>query len=414
MEAIGLWVGIVSGALGIVGAIWATIRFLIRRISASKKTEADELADKIANNLREKLALQSSEPSSPDKEIQARDQEIAQLKAAVAALIERKDELDIADALAHIEKGETARAIQIFEDTAQKREAEGDTSHKEAAEAFRHLGAIAFLNDTQRALDAYEKATSLDPENPDGWNQLGHLKDRIGDLDGAEDAYRAVLGFGEKTGDKEWIAAATGNLGTLYQTRGELEHAEEYYRKSLAIEEELGHREGMAACYGNLGNIYRTRGELERAEEHFLKSLAFYKELGRKEGMANQFGNLGNVYQIRGELERAEEHYKKALALNEELGRREGMAIQYGNLGIIYKTRGELERAEEFYRKSLAIEEELGRKEGMASDYGNLGVLYQTRGEMERAEEYYKKALTINEELGSRGAGKAWPQVTVT
>ena len=252
-----------------------------------------------------------------------------------------------------------------------------------------------------KAEEYFAIATAV-PTDINALNLYGLFLQRIGMLKRAEEKFKQIEDFAQKTGDRTWVAIAYGNLGNLYLTRGDLKAAEEMYKKSLAIEEELGRKEGMAIAYGNLGNLYLTRGDLKAAEEMYKKSLAIEEELGRKEGMAIAYGNLGNLYLTRGDLKAAEEMYKKSLAINEELGRKEGMAIAYGNLGILHKTRGDLKAAEEMYKKSLAINEELGRKEGMASDYGNLGILHETRGDLKAAEEMYKKSLAIEEELGRK------------
>ncbi|MCP4264907.1 MAG: tetratricopeptide repeat protein, partial [Candidatus Brocadiaceae bacterium] len=211
-----------------------------------------------------------------------------------------------------------------------------------------HWGLQSLIDDCQNASESSAECMDIFMEKIK-WNNLGHIKMRLGYLDEAQHAYEQVL---EKAGENK-----------VYQ----------------------------AIAYGNLGNIYQIRGELEKAEEYYLKSLDINKELGRLEGMASDYGNLGNIYQIRGELEKAEEYYFKALDIDKKLGRLEGMAIQYGNLGIIYQIRGELEKAEEYYFKALDIEKKLGRLEGIASEYGNLGIIYQIRGELEKAEEYHLK-----------------------
>ncbi len=68
-----------------------------------------------------------------------------------------------------------------------------------AAEAARNQGALAFLHDTSTAIDHYERAVELEPGNPDGWNQLGHLCLRVGNLRGAEGALRKVWQAGRGT-----------------------------------------------------------------------------------------------------------------------------------------------------------------------------------------------------------------------
>jgi tetratricopeptide (TPR) repeat protein len=64
-----------------------------------------------------------------------------------------------------LEKGETKEAAVIFQAIAERKEEDV----KKAAAAYRHLGALSFLDDTQKALAAYRRATELEPDNAVGW-----------------------------------------------------------------------------------------------------------------------------------------------------------------------------------------------------------------------------------------------------
>ena len=271
-----------------------------------------------------------------------------------------------------------------------------------AAEAF----ALAQIKDlqyeTQEAIAYYQQSLQLNPDNVEGWNRLGLLFQRVGELDQAIAAYQTVLKLGKTHQNNYEIAPAYGNLGLVYKTRGELDKAVEMYNKVLEIDQVLGRKEGMAPSYGNLGIVYGIRGKLDKAAEMFNKALEIDQALGRKEGMALSYGNLGNVYGIRGKLDKAAEMFNKALEINQALGVKSAMADNYRNLGIVYKTRGEFDKAVEMYQKSLAIDEQMGNKEGMAADYGNLGNVYYTRGELDKAVGMYQKSLTLFEGLGSK------------
>lgn len=225
----------------------------------------------------------------------------------------------------------------------------------DAAQTWLDIGNLAFLNDTQDALDAFIRVTELTPNNADGWNQLGHLYRRIGDLNKAISAYETVQGLGEQQGDKELLAKASGNLGAVEWTRGN----------------EAG------------------------AVAHYQQALALYKELRRKTGMANQYSNLGVVEQSRRNLDGAVTYYQQALALYKELRSKEGMAANYGNLGTVEKTRGNLDGAVSYYQQAQALDEELGSKEGMASNYGNLGLVEQTRDNMDGACAYWRQSYDL-------------------
>jgi protein O-GlcNAc transferase len=300
-------------------------------------------------------------------ELAAKNEQIKALTEAIAALSKTgAPTASINAALQALEQGDTAKAQAVFAEVLKTKEAEGRQANKEAAAAARHMGALAYLHDTNGALAAYRKAVELDPDNADGWNQLA----------------------------------------ALFLRTGELEQAEAAWRKSLALEEALGRKEGMAQDYGNLGNVYRTRGELDKAEEMHRKSLALEEALGRKEGMAQDYGNLGLVAYTRGDLDKAEEMYRKSLAISEALGLKEATANQYGNLGLVHWTRGDLDKAEEMHRKALELDQALSSKEGMAQDYGNLGLVHEQRGDLAQAEAAWKKSLRLFQEMGHPNAKK--------
>ncbi|MFZ1851648.1 MAG: tetratricopeptide repeat protein [Nitrosomonas sp.] len=266
-------------------------------------------------------------------------------------------------AIDRLKQGDTKAAEDIFTRIADKVRQKGKDANLGEATALRHLGSLAFLHDTQKALDAYSRSTALEPDNIGGWNQLGHLYLRIGELDQSENAFMTVLKFAGS--DQEGQAIAFGNLGLVYQTRSELDQAINYYSKSLAIHEVLGKKEGMAVNYGNLGTVYKIRGELDRAIDYHRQALAIHEALGAKEGAANQYGNLGLVYQINGKNDQAIDYHRKALIQNEALGNKEGMAAAYGNLGLAYQTGGKLDRAIEYWKKSLALFTEIGMQPQM-------------------------------------------------
>jgi protein O-GlcNAc transferase len=322
---------------------------------------------------------------------------------AAAAAVEQIAEEENIDPAVLAQQGVDVSEIEAkLKKRAEAHETKGREENRLSARYYRQIGALAFLHDTDKALHAYAKATELDPDDPDGSNQLGRLQFRIGEFDAAIASFERVLDLGTHAADQAVIAKATSNLGLIYKTRGDLDQAEAMHRKSLAINEQLGHKEGMADQYGNLGLVYQARGDFDQAEAMHRKSLAIEEQLGRKEGMAADYGNLGLVYQARGDLDQAEAMHRKSLAIEEQLGRKEGIAAQYGNLGLAYQERGDLDQAEVMHRKSLAIEEQLGRKEGMAIQYGNLGLIYATRGDLDQAEVMHRKSLVLNEQLGRK------------
>lgn len=149
-----------------------------------------------------------------------------------------------------------------------------------SSQAWVNIGNIAYLNNTQEALDAYQKAVQINPENTEAQNQLGHIYSRKGDLAAAEKAYQKILTL--SGGDQSIKAVAYGNMGNVYQARGDLDKALELYQKSLAINETLGLKEGMAIDCSNMGIVYQVRGEECMALEIWKKSSLLFGQIGTK------------------------------------------------------------------------------------------------------------------------------------
>ena len=123
-----------------------------------------------------------------EREIELRQQLTETVEALKAEAANPEAPSGIDQALDLLGKGDTAAAEAVFDEVKVRRKGEGEGTLKEAAAAARHIGALAYLHDTDKALAAYCEAVALDPDDPDGWNQVGHLLDRTGDLDGATDA----------------------------------------------------------------------------------------------------------------------------------------------------------------------------------------------------------------------------------
>jgi tetratricopeptide (TPR) repeat protein len=325
-------------------------------------------------------------------------------RPAIAAAVERLAEDSDVDLLALAKNPDVDLAdIEAkLQARAQAQEVEGRSYLRSSAEYQRHIGAFAFLQDTDKALTAYQKAVELDPAEPDGWRYLGELQFRLGELEPARLSFTHLLELGNASGDPRTQSMGYLRLGWVAFQTGDLTRAEHLVADAVRLAEKAGWREGLARAYGNLGIIHMTRGALDQAEAMQRKALDLYRELDNKEGMAAAHSGLGNIHQSRGELTAAEAMHGRALALNTELGRKQGMAIAYGNIGNVHEARGEFDKAEEMQRQSLAMNEELGSKEGMALAYGNLGNIELARGHPDEAEQMQRAALALYEAFGSK------------
>ncbi|HMU50410.1 MAG TPA: hypothetical protein PKA13_11600, partial [Geminicoccaceae bacterium] len=163
---------------------------------------------------------------------------IAALNAAIEALAERKGP-GIREALELLTKGDAAAAETIFQKVRDSRVAEGVAANHEAAEAARHLGALAYLSDTQKALAAYRDAAALDPGDVWTWIFIGRLERRLGRLEAAEAAFTEARRRAEEAGAERDVMAADSELGDVAMASGALTAAADRYQSALDIAEKL-------------------------------------------------------------------------------------------------------------------------------------------------------------------------------
>nr|VFK22581.1 MAG: Tetratricopeptide repeat-containing protein [Candidatus Kentron sp. MB]VFK28903.1 MAG: Tetratricopeptide repeat-containing protein [Candidatus Kentron sp. MB]VFK74148.1 MAG: Tetratricopeptide repeat-containing protein [Candidatus Kentron sp. MB] len=368
-------VGALATVIGVGVAIWSSGKF----ISAPPEHVARGVVDALLES-REQAGL-----SVPDV-LADKEQRIRELTSSES---QRKN------AEAALARGEIGKADAIF------KQIEKGAAHQ-AAEVAKTLGAIAYRNRPQGALEHYRRAVAYAPEDAEAWNKVGKLNYRLGEMAAAEAAFRRARELGEAAEDKRVIAMALNNLGVIARTRGDLAKAEGLHRRALALIEKLGHKKHMAVTLSNLGEVARARGDLNEAERIHRRALNLHEELGHKQGMANRLTNLGNIAQTRGKSAKAEAYHQRALALAEEAGHKEKIAIVFGNLGVVTQDRGQLDKAEEYFERALMLNEELGHKQGMATTLRHLGLLAETRGQRVEAEEYGRRALALFTEVGMK------------
>ena len=194
--AYGFWLGMLVVVLGFAWQFY--------KIYAQKKIETSTQAAEISLNINQTVTTLIKQHQL---ESQAKDEQINKALTVAVTALRTGHGIDASpsetnEAFAALKQGNTTLAKNLFTRATQKREQQA----QQTAQAYRNLGALAFLDNTQEALQAYRRATLLDPDKADGWNQLGHLLMRVSDLNEAITAYNTVITLGKQHGDNQEIA----------------------------------------------------------------------------------------------------------------------------------------------------------------------------------------------------------------
>jgi tetratricopeptide (TPR) repeat protein len=172
-----------------------------------------------------------------------------------------------------LKENKIAEAAQLLNAFAEDKTARIETDRKEAAIAYRNLGAIAGLRDPKRALEAYEKALALDPDDIESLFRAGFIQINYGDLDKAQTRVEHVLKLAETCDQAVYKYRALTGLGDIKRQRGDLPSALKSYEGGLAIIERLaksgpGNAErqyDLGISNERIGDIQMEKGDLGAA-----------------------------------------------------------------------------------------------------------------------------------------------------
>jgi tetratricopeptide (TPR) repeat protein len=133
----------------------------------------------------------------------------------------------------------------------------------ENAAYLNHSGiALTEANRPNDAIPLFQRALTLEPDNPMLWLNLGIAQQRIGSYDEAIDSFgRAVI-------IDDGLAEAWFSLGLVYYDLEQFDEAEECYHSSLIRDD------NAPKTWNNLGVLYFTMGNFEEARHCFEEAIS--------------------------------------------------------------------------------------------------------------------------------------------
>jgi tetratricopeptide (TPR) repeat protein len=291
------------------------------------------------------------------------------------------DDNRVQAALRELDSGNSAAAFELLE-TSALRVTERDPA--QSAQRYFDLGVLAEAENPRQAMQFYQAALDINPDNARTLDRLGVLYLEQGDADRAEALHLQALEQARAGADETEQSIILGSLGSVQWMRGDFETADAYYTQALELADFNGDLFRSARHLGNRGLIAEARGDTTAAETYYTRALALMEEVGDAVGTALAQNNLGNVYRQRGEFDRAEDLYRRAQATFESEGHPQRAAFTLSNLGTVAEVRGDFEAAARFYQRSLdrardyqyvrAIERAARSAGWMALRRGDLGT----------------------------------------
>jgi tetratricopeptide (TPR) repeat protein len=263
--------------IAVASAAWAVITFVVEHKAGHEQGPSKEQIEQIQKPLAEQLAAQNALIKMLLEKNPAAGPGAQQVVgAAVGSIAQGAAEGDtrLQQALDLLKENKIADAARLLNAVAEDKTAhagqetaQAAKDRKEAAIAYRNLGAIAGLADPKRALEAYEKAITLDPDDLKSLFWTGWIQIHYGDLIKAQTRLERVLTLA-KTDDLAFyqIWPLVG-LGDIKKQRGDLAGALKSYNDSLAIAERLAKSDpGNALWQRDLSVAFDRVGDMQKAQ----------------------------------------------------------------------------------------------------------------------------------------------------
>src|SRR5262249_50735899 len=287
-------------------------------------------------------------------------------------------------ALQSLKDGKAAEAERLFAEVLETEAKAAAERKAKAAQAAKHLAALAKPKDVVKAAEYYRRATELDPEDAQAWDDYARVALDAGRTaeartafeqaalraqNGTELAYWAMLGLGD-------VAAAQGNLPS----------ARQLYERAAAMAEPIakadpgnaGRQRDLSGAHDRIAIVLGAQGTLPAPCNTYPTPVAIAAAFaqaapGNPEGqrvLAVSQVKIGQVLVEQGNLPAALQSYRASVAItsrlakadpgNAEAQRDVGASLNF--VGNVYLAQGKLAEALEDYLGRR--EDRPGRKEG--------------------------------------------------
>ena len=115
----------------------------------------------------------------------------------------------------------------------------------------------------KEAIEGFQKATEIDPENTQNWIDLGNSYFKTGAFEDAANSYEKAIALDPQAG---WPLT---NLALTLASQGKLKEAIPLYTKSIEL---FTDDKDKAICWNRLGNVYRKLNDYDNAVQAFQKA----------------------------------------------------------------------------------------------------------------------------------------------
>ena len=261
------------------------------------------------------------------------------------------------------------------------------------------ISAIHFeaINDSRRAIQAYEQVGQLLPEDSNVQFALAGLYNTVGSFDKAREYYNKLL-----QRDPKYVEALYGLAG-VDTSAGNSRAALDDLNRALPVTIDVGNEQQQARILYGLGVTYAQLSKPDEALRNYQNALDIQRRLGQKHDLALTLNGMGQVEDALGRSQEALKSFQEALQLRRELGDKKGIGDTLIDFSNFYEARGQNEQALAMLKESLQIQRDIGNQAYEALCLTNIGINYGDEGKYDDALTYLTQGAELREKLKDPG-----------
>lgn len=242
----------------------------------------------------------------------------------------------------------------------------------DTAQIYYELGHLYMSKDDKlNSISAFKLAVDREPENPFYNNSLGYAYARAELYDDAIEHYQKAISLNP---DAEWTSIVCQALGSIYaEQKGNIEAAVSTYQSGIILDP------SNYDLYVSLGDIYMAEYDLDKAIRAYCDAITLNPEEFRA------YSKVGIALWEKDYLEEALVAYHKAVELKPD------NEFAQNNLGILYLDGlMDAEEALEYFEEAISL------NPNYTLAYFNAGRASQEMGFTNDAANYYQMAIDLN------------------
>ena len=231
-------------------------------------------------------------------------------------------------------------------------------------------------NDTPKAIAAYEKLTSANPDDMEAQFELAKLYEKVPNYDAARQHLAKVRAADKNNPDVLLVS------GRVEIKAGTPQASLDYLSSAYNLATQSNNEVLKAAILQVEGVAYHKLNQPKEALKNLQEALAISRSLNLPSAVATSLNEIAQIQDGLGDSTAALAGFKESLDIRKKIGDKNGIALSLLELGTYYSNHAKYDEALKMLNEALTQYRDLGDQVSQALCLNNIGTAQCCAGEL--------------------------------